>query len=83
MIVRRTLGYEDVLQKLEEKGISIRVASPKLVMEEVSILVYTAVLYGFVPVIIKHIISVLLSPTHSLHTGTGVLQECYRCCQHL
>jgi len=26
----------DVLHKLEEKGISIRVASPKLVMEEVS-----------------------------------------------
>ncbi|CAI8052508.1 RNA-splicing ligase RtcB homolog [Geodia barretti] len=32
---RRTLGYEDVLEKLEQKGISIRVASPKLVMEEV------------------------------------------------
>ena len=34
-IGRRTLGYEDVLEKLEQKGISIRVASPKLVMEEV------------------------------------------------
>lgn len=31
---RRTLGYEDVLSKLAEKGIAIRVASPKLVMEE-------------------------------------------------
>ncbi|XP_065830050.1 RNA-splicing ligase RtcB homolog [Oscarella lobularis] len=31
---RRSLGYEDVLAKLKEKGISIRVASPKLVMEE-------------------------------------------------
>mmetsp|Transcript_36991 Transcript_36991/g.103313 ORF Transcript_36991/g.103313 Transcript_36991/m.103313 type:complete len:102 (-) Transcript_36991:16-321(-) len=31
---RRTLGYEDVLAKLAAKGISIRVASPKLVMEE-------------------------------------------------
>merc|ERR1711935_1076835 len=31
---RRTLDYKDVLKKLEAKGISIRVASPKLVMEE-------------------------------------------------
>lgn len=31
---RRTLDYEGVLGRLEEKGISIRVASPKLVMEE-------------------------------------------------
>ena len=33
---RRNLDYMDVLRVLEEKGISIRVASPKLVMEEVS-----------------------------------------------
>lgn len=32
---RRNLGYEDVLAALAEQGISIRVASPKLVMEEV------------------------------------------------
>nr|CDS35044.2 tRNA splicing ligase RtcB [Hymenolepis microstoma] len=31
---RRTLEYSDVLEKLQENGISIRVASPKLVMEE-------------------------------------------------
>ncbi|VDN96991.1 unnamed protein product [Rodentolepis nana] len=31
---RRTLEYSDVLAKLQENGISIRVASPKLVMEE-------------------------------------------------
>jgi tRNA-splicing ligase RtcB len=31
---RRNLDYKDVLNKLEEMGISIRVASPKLVMEE-------------------------------------------------
>ncbi|XP_065209358.1 RNA-splicing ligase RtcB homolog [Planococcus citri] len=31
---RRNLDYTDVLRKLEEMGISIRVASPKLVMEE-------------------------------------------------
>lgn len=31
---RRNLDYKDVLTKLEELGISIRVASPKLVMEE-------------------------------------------------
>jgi tRNA-splicing ligase RtcB len=31
---RRSLDYKQVLNKLEEKGISIRVASPKLVMEE-------------------------------------------------
>lgn len=31
---RRTLRYEDVLANLDAKGISIRVASPKLVMEE-------------------------------------------------
>ena len=32
---RRNLDYMDVLNALEEQGISIRVASPKLVMEEV------------------------------------------------
>lgn len=31
---RRNLDYTDVLRKLEYMGISIRVASPKLVMEE-------------------------------------------------
>lgn len=31
---RRTLDYQDVLDSLAQKGISIRVASPKLVMEE-------------------------------------------------
>ena len=31
---RRTIGYQDVLDKLQSQGISIRVASPKLVMEE-------------------------------------------------
>uniref|UniRef100_A0A8C4WZW0 RNA-splicing ligase RtcB homolog n=1 Tax=Eptatretus burgeri TaxID=7764 RepID=A0A8C4WZW0_EPTBU len=31
---RRNLDYQDVLNKLADKGISIRVASPKLVMEE-------------------------------------------------
>ncbi|CAH8535480.1 unnamed protein product [Schistosoma guineensis] len=31
---RRNLDYTDVLAQLQEKGISIRVASPKLVMEE-------------------------------------------------
>ncbi len=31
---RRNLDYTEVLEKLAEKGISIRVASPKLVMEE-------------------------------------------------
>lgn len=31
---RRNLDYQDVLNKLESLGISIRVASPKLVMEE-------------------------------------------------
>lgn len=31
---RRKLGYEEVLNDLREKNISIRVASPKLVMEE-------------------------------------------------
>ena len=31
---RRNIDYQDVLNKLEAKGISIRVASPKLVMEE-------------------------------------------------
>ena len=32
---RRTINYMDVLEKLQRQGISIRVASPKLVMEEV------------------------------------------------
>jgi tRNA-splicing ligase RtcB (3'-phosphate/5'-hydroxy nucleic acid ligase) len=31
---RNVLQYEDVLAKLKTKGIAIRVASPKLVMEE-------------------------------------------------
>ena len=31
---RRELSYEQVLERLKQKGISIRVASPKLVMEE-------------------------------------------------
>merc|ERR1719273_2758133 len=31
---RRNIGYQDVLDKLQAQGISIRVASPKLVMEE-------------------------------------------------
>ena len=31
---RNKLDYQDVLDKLKTKGISIRVASPKLVMEE-------------------------------------------------
>lgn len=31
---RRNLDYKEVLNKLESLGISIRVASPKLVMEE-------------------------------------------------
>ena len=32
---RRQLSDKDVMESLEKKGISIRVASPKLVMEEV------------------------------------------------
>lgn len=32
---RRNLDFQDVLDKLADKGIAIRVASPKLVMEEV------------------------------------------------
>ncbi len=32
---RRALTHEDVLKELQDKGISIRVASPKLIMEEV------------------------------------------------
>ena len=33
---RRNLDYHDVLDSLSSKGIAIRVASPKLVMEEVN-----------------------------------------------
>ncbi len=33
-IIRRALDYKEVLEQLNAKGISIRVASPKLVMEE-------------------------------------------------
>lgn len=32
---RRNLDFQDVLDKLADQGIAIRVASPKLVMEEV------------------------------------------------
>ena len=31
---RRNIDYQEVLNKLQSKGVSIRVASPKLVMEE-------------------------------------------------
>ena len=34
LFYRRNLDYLEVLDKLKEKGIAIRVASPKLVMEE-------------------------------------------------
>lgn len=34
---RRNIGFQEVLDKLKQQGISIRVASPKLVMEEVHI----------------------------------------------
>jgi len=34
LVCSRTLKYEDVLTRLKEKKICIRVASPKLVMEE-------------------------------------------------
>lgn len=34
---RRNLAFQDVLDALQNQGIAIRVASPKLVMEEVSI----------------------------------------------
>jgi tRNA-splicing ligase RtcB len=34
---RRNLTFDSVLNSLKQKGISIRVASPKLVMEEVSL----------------------------------------------
>ena len=37
LLYRRNLNYEDVLEALAKKGISIRVASPKLVMEEVQV----------------------------------------------
>ncbi len=35
---RNKLDYKDVLAELERKGISIRIASPKLVTEEVTLL---------------------------------------------
>nr|XP_022300614.1 tRNA-splicing ligase RtcB homolog [Crassostrea virginica] len=37
---RRNLDYTEVLSALEEKGISIRVASPKLFMKEVALASY-------------------------------------------
>ena len=36
-LFRRNLDYQEVLDALSSKGIAIRVASPKLVMEEVCI----------------------------------------------
>ena len=39
LVCRRNLGYEEVLADLAKKGIAIRVASPKLVMEEVCLCV--------------------------------------------
>lgn len=40
---RRNLDWHEVLKELEDKGISIRVASPKLVMEEVIFIVYLVI----------------------------------------
>ena len=40
MPLRRNLDYQDVLDSLAAKGIAIRVASPKLVMEEVCTATY-------------------------------------------
>lgn len=37
---RRNLDFQDVLDRLADMGIAIRVASPKLVMEEVSFFVF-------------------------------------------
>jgi hypothetical protein len=34
-VCRRSLDYQEVLDALKSKGVAIRVASPKLVMEEV------------------------------------------------
>ena len=52
---RRNLDWNDVLKELEDKGISIRVASPKLVMEDVSsfILIYLiSLLYIYIRILI-------------------------------
>ena len=40
---RRNLDWHEVLKELEDKGISIRVASPKLVMEEVIFMIYLVI----------------------------------------
>lgn len=40
---RRNLDFQDVLDRLADLGIAIRVASPKLVMEEVSFLAKTVI----------------------------------------
>ncbi len=70
LLCRRTIDYQEVLDALSEKGIAIRVASPKLVMEEVCVLIFPDIfeLYPF------HII---------VHAGTSILQECHRCCRYL
>lgn len=39
---RRNLDFQDVLDRLADLGIAIRVASPKLVMEEVSLFFFLA-----------------------------------------
>lgn len=60
---RRALGYEEVLANLAKKGISIRVASPKLVTEEVprSVLSHAALCH-------RHLEDVLA-------TGTRIVQR--------
>jgi RNA-splicing ligase RtcB len=44
---RRNLDWHEVLQELQDKGISIRIASPKLVMEEVCISVEVWKIFEF------------------------------------
>lgn len=65
---RRTLGYEDVLESLARKGIAIRVASPKLVMEEVIILCSTFLHQG------RLLIPGTLSGLHSL-TNNWLIEQ--------
>lgn len=54
---RRNIGFEDVLASLQEKGISIRVASPKLVMEEA-------------PESYKNVTDVVNTCKYNIHNGT-------------
>jgi ATP-dependent Zn protease len=80
---RRQLSDKDVLDALESKGISIRVASPKLVMEEVTIKIILIIffmftfiyfLFFFFSFFLRRLSHIRMSQTWLIHVTLRVFQ---------